>query len=260
MKKRILVSALVLCLLLSLCACKKKDADDPTQPSQEELTTTTSPALPLSDRVDETYFDDVLFIGDSISEGLFNYAAAKETLGDARFLTSVSLSATNALWDVSSRSVHPRWEGEKMKVENAVPLTGKTKVYLMLGMNDIISVGVDRSAQNFEKLCANILQNAPGTELFVQSVTPIVGEGRTSGEHTLNNETIAQYNEQLKQLCAQNGWHYLDVAEALRDGTGRLNTAYCSDSNGMGMHLNFTGCEAWVDYLYTHTLSEGVLS
>jgi lysophospholipase L1-like esterase len=248
-----LASALVICLLLSLCACKKKDADDPTQPSQEELTTTTSPALPLSDRVDETYFDDVLFIGDSISEGLFNYAAAKETLGDARFLTSVSLSATNALWDVSSRSVHPRWEGEKMKVENAVPLTGKTKVYLMLGMNDIISVGVDKSVQNFTTLCNKILANAPDVQLYVESVTPRTNQGAKSDNGVLNNKNINLYNRKLAALCQQRGWYFVNVAEVMFDSTGYLNRSYCSDPNGMGMHFANAGCKVWVEYLYTHT-------
>ena len=252
MKNRILAAGLILCLLLSLCACGKKGGPSPETTTQEP-TTIPSPVVPESPRAEMAYFNDVLFIGDSISEGLSTYAASGDVLGDAQFLTSVSLSATNALWDVSSRSVHPRWQGEKMKVENAVPKAGRTRVYLMLGMNDIIAVGVERSAQNFETLCGLILQNAPGVQLFVQSVTPIVGAGRTSGSHTLNNETIVQYNELLKELCLQNGWHYLDVASVLRDDTGHLSTAFCSDPNGMGMHLNRAGWEAWTEYLYTHT-------
>ncbi len=252
MKNRILAAALILCLLLTLCACGKKDAPEADTTTQEP-TTIPSPVVPESARAEMAYFNDVLFIGDSISEGLSTYAASGDVLGTAQFLTSVSLSATNALWEVSGRSVHPRWQGVKMKVEDAVPKTGKTKVYLMLGMNDIISVGVERSAQNFATLCERIQQNAPGVQIFVQSVTPIVGEGRTSGEHTLNNGTITEYNDLLRTLCLQKGWHYLDIASVLLDGTGHLNASFCSDPSGMGMHLNRAGWEAWTEYLYTHT-------
>ena len=252
MKNRIVAAALVLCLLLTLCACGKKGRSE-TENTTQEPTTIPSPVLPESARVAPGYFDDVLFIGDSISEGLATFASSGQVLGAAQFLTSVSLSATNALWEVSSRSVHPREQRQKMKVEDAVPKTGKTKVYLMLGMNDIISVGVERSVENFETLCTRIQENAPQTQIFVQSVTPIVGEGRTSGEHTLNNTTITRYNDLLQELCLQNGWHYLDIASVLRDGTGHLNASFCSDPSGMGMHLNRSGWEAWIEYLYTHT-------
>lgn len=258
MKNRIFATVAVLCLLLSLCACKKKgDSAEPVSETVSETpteATTKSPILPESAPVPASYFDDAVFIGDSISEGLHNYADDKQSFGDAVFLTSVSLSATNALWDVSSRSVHPRYEGEKRKIEDVVPLTGASKVYLMLGMNDIIAVGVDKAAINFEKLCDRILENAPEVQLFVQSVTPLAGEGETSGEHELNNETISAYNEQLKELCAKRGWYYLDVASALSDETGRLDRSICSDPSGMGMHLTFAGCAKWVEFLYTHAI------
>ena len=252
MKKRIIALVALFCLLLSLCACKKETEAPVTEPTEEP--TTMSAVVPLSERAAPAYFDDALFIGDSISEGLATFEAAKDVLGAAQFLTSVSLSATNALWDVSARSVHPRFQGEKRKLEDAVALSGAKKVYLMLGMNDIIAVGVERAAEKFEILCGKILENAPDVELIVQSVTPLAGEGKTSGEHTLNNTTVNEYNGLLEKLCLENGWHYLNVAEALRGPDGRLQRDFCSDPDGMGMHLTFTGCEAWVDYLYTHTV------
>ena len=209
--------------------------------------------LPKSARVEASYFDDVVFVGDSISTGLSYYEAANDVLGKAQFLTSVSLSATNALWDVSEKSVHPRYNGQKMKVEQAVPLTGAKKVYIMLGMNDIISVGVDKSVQNFTTLCNKILQNAPDVQIYVESVTPRTNQGAKSDGGVLNNKNITLYNKKLSALCQERGWYFVNVAEVMFDSTGYFNKSYCSDPNGMGMHFNYTGCKAWVDYLYTHT-------
>ena len=209
--------------------------------------------VPKSARVSSSYFDDVVFVGDSISEGLNYYEAANDVLGKAKFLTSVSLSATNALWEISDRSVHPRWNGQKMKVEDAIPLTGAKKVYIMLGMNDIISVGVDRSVQNFTTLCNKILAKSPNVQIYVESVTPRTNQGAKSDNGPLNNKSITAYNKKLSALCQSRGWYFINVAEVMFDSTGYLNRSYCSDPNGMGMHFAYPGCKVWVDYLYTHT-------
>lgn len=209
--------------------------------------------VPKSKRVDSSYFDDVVFVGDSISEGLNYYEAANDVLGKAKFLTAVSLSATNALWEISDRSVHPRYNGQKMKIEDAVPLTGAKKVYIMLGMNDIISVGVDQSVKNFTKLCNKILEKSPNVQIYVESVTPRTNQGAKSDNGVLNNKSITAYNKKLSALCQEKGWYFVNVAEVLFDKTGYLNRNYCSDPNGMGMHFANAGCKVWVDYLYTHT-------
>ena len=206
--------------------------------------------LPLSKRVKESYFDDVVFIGDSVTEGLRYYEMANGVFGKAKFLSAGSLGATNALWKVSEKSVHPRWNGQKMKLEQSVPLTGAKKVYIMLGMNDLAAVGLDRAKANFDKLCSNILAAAPDVQIYVESVTPRV---KTSNPGTLNNTNITKYNGMLADLCMQRGWYFVNVAETMFDSEGCLKQSYCSDPNGMGMHFSFTGCAAWADYLYTHT-------
>ncbi len=209
--------------------------------------------LPKTARVESSYFDDVVFVGDSISTGLSYYEAANDVLGKAQFLTSVSLSATNALWEISDKSVHPRYNGQKMKVEDAIPLTGAKKVYIMLGMNDIVSLGVDKSVRNFTTLCNKILQNAPYVQLYVESVTPRTNQGAKSDNGVLNNKNITLYNKKLSALCQERGWYFVNVAEVMFDSTGYLNRSYCSDPNGMGMHFANAGCKVWVEYLYTHT-------
>ena len=70
--------------------------------------------LQESEPVNDNYFDDVVFIGDSISLKLYYYVLAQRQsnssfLGKAEFLTASSLSASNALWEVSDESVHPSY-------------------------------------------------------------------------------------------------------------------------------------------------------
>ncbi|MDD6021395.1 MAG: GDSL-type esterase/lipase family protein [Acutalibacteraceae bacterium] len=212
-----------------------------------------SGSLPKSARVSPSYFDDAVFVGDSISLKLSYYEAANDVLGKAQFLTAGSLSATNALWDVSSESVHPRYKGTKMKLEKSIPLTGAKKVYIMLGMNDINLSGIDGSIENFKKLCKNIKKNAPYVKFYVQSVTPRVAMTSSSTSKSLTNAKIAEYNRKLSECCRRQGWYFLNVAYVMFDSKGNLKKEYCSDPGGMGMHFTNEGCKAWVDYLYTHT-------
>ena len=210
-------------------------------------------SVPKSERVSSHYFDDVVFIGDSISLGLTYYEAANDVLGKAQFLTAGSLSATNALWPVSDRSVHPRYNGVKMKLEQSVPLTGAKKIYIMLGMNDINNVGLEKAFENFKTLCANIHKAAPKTVFYIQSVTPRVNLGANNPKSGLTNANITKYNKMLCKYANENGWHFINVASVMFDSNGYLKREYCSDPSSMGMHFANKGCAAWVDYLYTHT-------
>ena len=209
--------------------------------------------LPKTSRVSSAYFDDAVFIGDSVSLGLNYYEAANDVLGKAQFLTAGSLGSGNALQPVSEKSVHPRYNGQKMKVEKAVAACGAKKVYIMLGMNDIGAYGVEKSAANFRTLCKKILQEAPYVKIYVESVTPRVKQGANADNGVLNNKNITRYNEALAAICAAENWYFVNVAEVMFDSTGYLNRSYCSDPNGMGMHFAAAGCKVWVDYLYTHT-------
>ena len=203
-----------------------------------------------SEAVDLSYFDDAVFIGDSVSLMLQYYCAATKALGNAKFLCAGSLSATNALWAVSDQSVHPSYQGKKMLVEDGVAATGAKKVYIMLGVNNI-SYGVDYAANDMVTLIDRILAKSPGVSIIIESTTPMASSS-TIVTDKLNNDKIQQYNDKMKSICEERGWFFVNVAEAVRDENGYLNSAYCSDNNSMGIHFTNDACKVWVEYLMTH--------
>lgn len=213
-------------------------------------------ALPQKDAVSGSWFDDAVFVGDSVSVKLTMYEASVDRLGKAQFLTAGSLSATNALWDVSDNSVHPSYNGKKQKVEDSISqMSDIKKVYIMLGMNDITSVGVNNGIKNFEEFCNRILTKNPNVQIYVQSVTPLINGSKSSvpEEGKLNNKTIYEYNCKLSALAQKRGWYFVNVAEAMLDKDGCLNNDYCGDPEFMGLHFTNSGCKVWIDYLLTHT-------
>lgn len=224
---------------------------EPTQPATGEPTGSAQPASGSVTPVDWSWFDDAVFVGDSISLKLTGYVtkmrqSQSDFLGKAQFLTAGSLGSGNALWEVSDKSVHPLYQGTKMRLEDSIQLCGAKKLYILLGMNDVGMYGVDGSVANMETLLKLILEKTPDLQIFVQSATPI---HKGNEKKVLNNANLVLYNQGLREMCARNGWHYVDVASVLTDDQGYLPDSYCSDASGMGMHFTDAACQVWVDYL-----------
>lgn len=203
--------------------------------------------------VDSSFFDNVAFVGDSVSLKLSYYAVATGELGNAQFFTAGSLGCANALWDVSDESVHPSYQGEKMLVEDCIAKSGADKVYIMLGMNDIGLYGIEDTVENYRTLVKRILDKSPSVKIYVQSMTPMTSTSEIMGD-TLNNPNIKVYNGLLSKMCLENGWTFIDVASVMYDEAGEnLKHEYCSDPDGLGVHFTEEGCKIWIEYLSTHT-------
>lgn len=235
---------------------------DGTNESTENITTESSenPNVPGTQvefkKVDDDYFNNSVFIGDSISYGLNLYvmekrAEGENVFGTAQFLTSGSLSFANALWDVSDESVHPTYNGEKMKLETAVAQIKPDKIYILLGTNDVAMYGVEATISNADAQISRLLEASSGSRIIIQSVTPkYISE--TNADDDLNNGEIDQLNEALKAFAEEKGYVYLDIASQFKDSNGGLAADYCSDKEDMGIHFTNAAYEMWIDYLYSH--------
>lgn len=203
--------------------------------------------------VEASWFDDAVFIGDSVTLKLSYYCEDHDDLGKAEFLCAGSLGYTNALWELDREdNVHPTYNGEKITVDEGAKLLGSKKILIMLGMNDIGLYGIDGATSSMIELTDKIADKCPDAKIYIQSVTPMV-EGNSLGD--LNNENIYKFDEKLKEVCAEKGYKYLDVASAVSDENGNLIYEYCGDPpsddnpDAMGLHFTNEGCQKWAEYL-----------
>ncbi len=208
------------------------------------------------DPVDSNWFDDAVFIGDSVTLKLSYYCEDHDDLGNAEFLCEGSLGYTNALWELDHEdNVHPVYNGDKVTVDQGVKLINPKKIFIMLGMNDIGLYGVDDAVSSMIELTDKIKKSCPDAVIYIESVTPMV-EGNSIG--SLNNESIREFDEKLKPVCKEKGYTYLDVSSAVSDENGNLIYEYCGDPptddnpDAMGLHFTDTGCAKWAEYLRTH--------
>ncbi len=213
-------------------------------------------AVAQSAKADQSYLDDAVFIGDSVSLKLKNYVTAQRKtnpgfFGKAQFLAAGSMGSANALKPLSSSSIHPLYNGKKALLEDSVAAMGVKKVYIMLGTNDIALYGIEDSVENMATLLANIKAKSPDVAVFVQSSTPIVKDKQMK---KLNNPNLQSYDAALSKMCREKGYHFVDVASVMRDKEGNLPLEYCSDPDNLGIHFTDKACDIWINYILTHTV------
>ena len=233
----------------SQTSSEQSAADSPSEASEGASSKAEESSTPTGEPVDASWFNDAVFVGDSVTLKL-SYYADNGSLGDAQFLCQGSLSYYNAQWDLDHEDeVHPTIDGVKYQVQDGIAELGSKKVFVMLGMNDIGLNGVDQSIVNMIALTDKIMEKNPGVTLYIESVTPMLVESQLSG---LNNTSIKEFDEKLKTVCEEKGYHYLDIASAVDDGEGNLVPEYCGDPDAMGLHFSDEGCDQWVTYLKSH--------
>ena len=247
--KKMLTVLLLISLILSLltmAACQPAE----TEPEEATLSTTANgkDIVQKVGPVEASWFDDAVMVGDSITLKLCYYCEENpDALGKIQFFCSGSLSYNNALWDIDDPdAVHPVYEGETTLTEYCAEKTGASKVFIMLGMNDIGLYGVDGALSAAQTLTDNILAHSEHASIYIQSVTPIV---KGCEYDDLNNKLIRAFNEKLKSFAEENGFMYLDLYSLFADENGYLKDEYCSDKEDMGIHFTDTACAMWADYL-----------
>lgn len=203
----------------------------------------------------EAFFDDAVFVGDSVTLGLKNYVtsernAGRSCLGKAQFLCSGSMSYTNSRAAVGAKnSIHPVYRGKEMTIEDAVKASGAKKVFIMLGMNDFYGYPQGTGIKNAKDTIEKIQKVNPGIRIYVESVTPITKDKEHDG---FNNNAIDAFNLQLKVLCNEYDLVYVDIASSLKNSDNCLKDEYCGDPTGMGIHMSYPGCKAWIEFLVSN--------
>ncbi|MCD8082984.1 MAG: GDSL-type esterase/lipase family protein [Clostridiales bacterium] len=191
----------------------------------------------------EAFFSNTVMTGDSVMVGFRNYCmrSSDPLLKSLSFLASGSFSVHNALWPVSSKSVHPVFQGAQRPVWESISMLQAEKVFMFFGLNDM-NMGTD-TCERYQDVIANIRQLSPDIQIYIISMTYTLN-GRGKGR--LNNDNISVFNAQMKQLAEDNVWGFIDMATPLAEGTGNLAPQYCSDNY---VHQTNAAYQVWTEVL-----------
>lgn len=213
----------------------------PAPPEPEPVYYDFSAPVPLSEEVvDNSYFSDAVFIGNSRTDGLKLYSGMYE----ARFLTGVGLMAYTAFTD----RIIPQ-NGVNVTVMQALSGLEFNKVYVMLGVNELAWQEAEEFRTDYIKLVERIREINPDAILYLQSLIPVTAYRDQQGDK-FNNTRIAEYDAVIRAVAEEHQAYYVNVAEAVVDDTGCLASEGAYD----GIHLTPNYCVRWLDYLKSHTV------
>ena len=207
-------------------------------------------SAPETAAVEDDWFSDAVFIGDSRTDGLRLYSGIR----GADFLAYKSLMIFHVVGNdqVDQRAVPLNGVGDKKTVLEWLDEKQYAKVYLMFGVNELGYGNDSAFTDAFSRTVDEIRVRQPEAVLYIQSLVPIEPEKAhaTNPASWLNNDNVARYNELLRQVCADKGVVYVDVASALVNDAGNLPPEGTTD----GIHFTRSWYEKWYAYLKTHTV------
>lgn len=197
--------------------------------------------VPAGEAVEDTYFEDAVFLGDSRTEGFHLYSGLKSGTCLYAVGTTVESVFTKKVWPAAGK--------EKASLLDALAEIECGKVYLMLGINELGWSRAETFHDQYAKVIDRVREDHPNAVVALQTILPVSAKQDAKGSY-VNNERIGVYNEVIRTLAEEKSCALVDVAEALTGEDGCLPP----ELNFDGVHLNPAGCRIWLNYLRTHSV------
>lgn len=198
---------------------------------------------PCFSTVEDDYFADALFIGDSRTVGMYEYGGLEDI---STFYAATGLTVYK-LFD--SAIVTVPGQKKKITVEEALQSNQFQKIYLMIGINEMGTGTVETFAKKYEEVVNHLLELQPEAIIYIQGIMKVTTARSEQGDY-ITNEGIEARNEAISLLEDKERIFYLDVNPELCDETGGLKEEYTFD----GVHLKAQYIEIWKDFLKTHAI------
>ena len=194
--------------------------------------------------VEDDYFADAVFIGDSRTVGLFEYGGLEET---AAFYASKGLTVYKMF---EAQIVDVPGERKKITVEEALQQNSFGKIYLMIGINEMGTGTVESFLEKYQEVVDHLRELQPDAVIYLQAIIKVTSERSAQGDY-INNEGIIARNEGIAKLADNEKIFFLDVNPLVCDETGGMIPDYTFD----GVHLKAKYIGIWKDYLKSHAIS-----
>lgn len=188
------------------------------------------------EKVEDHYLDGALFIGDSRTTILHDYAKWDKT----DFFVKNGLT----VWSVQEE-VLDTVGGQKQTLGQVLKAKSYPKIYIMLGINELGTGTPDKFAQQYATVIDNIIKDQPESIIFLQEIVHVTSQKDAEGSYINNNE-VNRRNDALRKICNGKQVIYLDINDIFDlEGTGTLNPSLSGD----GVHIQAKNIQLWKQYL-----------
>ena len=202
-----------------------------------------SQPAPESPAVDNTYFEDAAFVGDSRTDGFLLYSG----IGTRTNLTSNGLS----IFKLAEKKVITI-DGTAYTLLEALELGEYGKVYLSLGVNELGYYNDEGFYQAYCDAIDAIRACQPDAVIYIQGLIPLNESvvAASGGPSYLTNEHLRVYNGLMQKAAEEKQVVFLDLYSEFANENGELPEEASKD----GVHLKSDYCKQWLEYLKVHTV------
>ena len=174
--------------------------------------------------------EDIIFLGNSITDG----AEWSELLQNPH-VKNRGISG-DTTWGVYDRL-------------DVITKGNPKKIFLLIGINDIGRGKDDQYViDGVARIIKRIKDEAPTTQLYVQSILPVNPiYGKFNG-HTSQWKRIPAINTAIRKIVKREGYTYIDLFSSFADSEGKMKKELTND----GLHLKGPGYEIWKKIVLPH--------
>ena len=181
----------------------------------------------------EEFFQDTLFIGDSRTMGLAEYA----DIGGAVVFANTGMNIYR-LYSLKN-AVHD----QEPYLEDILAEKQYRKIYLMLGINEL-GYDAEQTVKRYEEEVLKLSELQPEAKIVLEANLHVTKE-RSESDAIFNNENIDRINGNIRQIAEKHGFSYIDVNEIFDDETGALNPECTHDE----VHVLGKYYQQWADWI-----------
>lgn len=217
-----------------------KDKDSSLHSGTSETESSSVKEKPQFTTVEDSYFDDALFIGDSRTVAL----RAFSSFPNAYFFAKTGIS-TNSLFEYPASD-----EITGASLSHTLTERKYSKIYIMIGVNDLGYGTLNSFSDTYFDAIEKIKLFQPDAIIYVQSIVGVTKGKEASNPRSFNNQTVINRNAVLQSKCDGETVLYLDLFSVYRDENGYLDSKHSSD----GLHISPSSLSLWVDYLKNNAI------
>ena len=229
-------------------ATSSQESAAPPSVASEPAVQTTSPSpsptkaagpdLEARDPVDDQWFSDAAFMGNSLMDGFKLFSG----LTTCDYYAATSMTVVGA----TSKACVTLDNGAQGTLVDGLTQKPYGKIYILLGINEI---GYDTQTfiDYYTTMLDAIIAKQPNCDIYIMGLSP-VSEAKSKSSETFNMTRIKEYNTALRQLAADKGCYYMDLVSALAGPDGYLPATETTD----GVHFSANVYKTWLDYVKTH--------
>ncbi|MBR2028488.1 MAG: hypothetical protein IKA10_05845 [Oscillospiraceae bacterium] len=204
--------------------------------------------LPENGSVDLSYFEDAVFVGDSLTEGLREYASIENSIANiATFISAKNQTPKSFLEGVI---VFPDNYRPTQNGVEAIVSENPGKLYITLGTNALTFMNREQLIYYYDQLLTTLQEQLPDTTFYICSITPTT-VAEASRRPVFIYDAIYAANNEIAMMASLKGMHYINLHEVLAGDDGYLKPEYAYSD---GIHLKPETYTIWIQYLMSHTV------